>query len=401
MSQAFAGVRILDFSQVLAAPFGVQQLAMLGAEVIKLEQPGVGDMTRGLMSNTGDGMAPSYLTCNLNKRSVTLNLKHSSAADIVKRLVTSADAVVENMRPGTMDRLGFGYQTLQAIKPDLVYCSLSGYGQHGPKAHLPAFDGAIQATSGMMSISGHPETGPVRAGYFAVDMATAMNMAFALSAALYRRQATGLGQHVDVAMMDTAMVMQGPQISAHFAQGTTPELLGNQSPTRNPTANVFTTSDGYVQITALKERQAEAFFKLIGQADMLTQERFANAGARVEHADEVAAIVAPLIASSSTQYWLDSLDEAGVPAAAIRSLPQAVQDKQFEFRKTFAQVPHPNSTQDNAQTTQVVATGHTTDIDPPQLRNPAPTLGADTNAVLLELGYSTAEIERFSQQGAI
>lgn len=397
MSQAFAGLRILDFSQVLAAPFGVQQLAMLGAEVIKIEQPGVGDMTRGLMSNTGDGMAPSYMSCNLNKRSLTLDLKHPAAKEIVQRLVAGADAVVENMRPGTMERLGFGYQALQAIKPDLVYCSVTGYGQQGPKAHLAAFDGAIQASSGMMSISGHPETGPVRAGYFAVDMATALNMAFALSAALYRRQATGLGQHVDVAMMDTAMVMQGPQISAHFNTGDTPELLGNQSPTRNPTANVFTTSDGHVQIIALKEHQAKAFFTLIGHADMLTQERFANAGVRVEHADEVAAIVAPIIASKSTQHWLISLDEAGVPAAAIRSLPEVVKDSQFEFRKTFAQVPHPNKD----QTTQVVATGHTTDIDPPQLRNPAPTLGADTHTVLAELGYSTAEIEQFSQQGAI
>jgi CoA:oxalate CoA-transferase len=397
MSQAFAGLRILDFSQVLAAPFGVQQLAMLGAEVIKIEQPGVGDLTRGLMSSTGDGMAPSYMTCNLNKRSLTLDLKHAAAADIVKRLVTTADAVVENMRPGTMERLGFGYQALKEIKADLVYCSVTGYGQQGPKSGLAAFDGAIQASSGMMSISGHPQTGPMRAGYFAVDMATSLNMAFALSAALFRRQTTGLGQHVDVAMMDTAMVMQGPQISAHFNSGIVPELLGNQSPTHNPTANVFATLDSHVQIIALKEHQALALFTLLGQADMLSEERFATAGARVEHANEVAAVVAPLIASKSTEYWLVSLEEVGVPAAAIRSLPEVVADPQFEFRKTFVQVPHPSKD----QTTQVVATGHTTDMDPPQLRNPAPRLGADTDTILAELGYSTGEIEQFSQQGAI
>lgn len=397
MSQAFAGLRIIDFSQVLAAPFGVQQLAMLGAEVIKIEPPGVGDMTRGLMAKTADGMAPSYLTCNLNKRSLTLDLKHAAAKQIVERLVAGADAVVENMRPGTMKRLGFGYDALRSIKPDLVYCSVSGYGQQGPKSELAAFDGAIQASSGMMSISGHPETGPVRAGYFAVDMATSLNMAFALSAALYRRQTTGQGQHVDVAMMDTAMVMQGPQLSAYFTSGIEPELLGNQSPTHNPTANVFATSDGHVQIIALKEHQALALFTLLGKADMLEEERFASAGARVDNKAAVAAVVAPLIAEQSTQHWLSSLDEVGVPAAAIRSLPEVVQDAQFSHRKTFAEVPHPSAD----QMTQVVATGHTTDVDPPQLRNAAPELGADTVAVLGELGYSDAEIEEFNQQGAI
>jgi len=276
MSQAFAGIRILDFSQVLAAPFGVQQLAMLGADVIKIEQPGSGDMTRGLMNSSGDGMSPSFMTCNLNKRSITVDLKQPAATDIVHKLVQHCDAVVENMRPGVMERLGFGYATLRQIKSDLVYCSVSGYGQTGPKASLPAFDGAIQASSGMMSLSGHPETGPVRAGYFAVDMATSLNMAFALSAALFRRQATGLGQHVDVAMMDTAVAMQGPQFSAHFVKGTIPTLLGNQSPTRNPTANVFTTADGYIQIIALKQAQVEALFQVLGIEQQLHQEQFAT-----------------------------------------------------------------------------------------------------------------------------
>ena len=202
--QAFTGIRILDFTQVLAGPFATQQLAQLGADVIKIEQRDLGDITRGLMSTGADGMAPSFLTCNLGKRSLTLDLKHARAKQIIHQLVATSDAVVENFKPGTIERLGFGYEALRAIKPDLIYASISGYGQSGPKSELPAFDGAIQAASGMMSVSGHPDTGPVRTGYFSVDMSTALNAAFAISAALFRRHQTGEGQRVDVSMMDTA-----------------------------------------------------------------------------------------------------------------------------------------------------------------------------------------------------
>ena len=180
--QAFTGIRILDFTQVLAGPFATQQLAQLGADVIKIEQRDLGDITRGRMSAGADGMAPSFLTCNLGKRSLTLDLKHDRAKQIIHQLVATSDAVVENFKPGTIERLGFGYEALRAIKPDLIYASISGYGQSGPKSELPAFDGAIQAASGMMSVSGHPDTGPVRTGYFSVDMSTALNAAFAISA---------------------------------------------------------------------------------------------------------------------------------------------------------------------------------------------------------------------------
>src|SRR5262245_3891971 len=172
------------------------------------------------MAGSSDpGMAPSFLTCNLGKRSITLNLKAAGAHAIVNALVRGADVVVENFVPGVMQRLGFDYATLKKIKPDLIYCSISGYGQTGPKSALAAYDGAIQAASGMMAITGHPETGPVRTGYMPVDMATALNTAFAIAAALYRRAKTGEGQYLDVAMMDTAIVMQAPQVSNYLMLG--------------------------------------------------------------------------------------------------------------------------------------------------------------------------------------
>ena len=220
--QAFTGLRILDFTQVLAGPFATQQLAQLGADVIKIELPQTGDITRGLMAVDSDGMAPSFLTCNLGKRSLALDLKHQRARDVIFRLAETSDAVVENFKPGTIDRLGFGYEAIRAVKPDIVYASISGYGQTGPKAELPAFDGAIQAASGMMSVSGHPDTGPVRTGYFSVDMSTAMNAAFAIGAALFRRHLTGEGQRIDVSMMDSAFIMQAAQVSTFLSNGSYP-----------------------------------------------------------------------------------------------------------------------------------------------------------------------------------
>ena len=206
MSQAFEGVRIIDFTQVFAGPFAVMQLALLGAEVIKVEQPGTGDQTRGLMNaDAANGASPSFLTMNLNKQSLTLNLKSPEADNIIKALVATADVVVENFTAGTMDTMGFGFEALRAIKPDLIYCSISGYGQTGPKAGEAAYDGAIQAASGMMSQNGHPETGPTRTGFMPVDMSTAMHAAFAIASALHRKAKTGQGQQIDLAMMDTAL----------------------------------------------------------------------------------------------------------------------------------------------------------------------------------------------------
>ena len=224
MTQAFSGIRVIDFTQVLAGPFAAQQLAQLGADVIKIEQPGLGDMTRGLLVGGSDekaqaagdlGMAPSFLTCNLGKRAITLNLKHAAAATIVHALVRSADVVVENFTAGVMQRLGFDYTSLRAIRPDLVYCSISGFGQTGPLAGLAAFDGAIQAASGMMSITGHPATGPVRTGYMPVDMSTALNAAFAISAALLRHSMQTISTTFSIDQIGFLRVLCGERLGLH------------------------------------------------------------------------------------------------------------------------------------------------------------------------------------------
>ena len=394
MAQAFDGIRIIDFTQVLAGPIATQQLALLGADVIKIEERVNGDQTRGLLNDklgANPGMSPSFLSCNLGKRSLTLDLKSPQAAEIVHRLVRSADVVVENFRAGVMERLGFGYEALKAIRPDLIYCSVSGYGQEGPKAGTPAYDGAIQADSGMMSITGHPETGPTRTGYMPVDMATGLNTAFAISAALFRRLATGEGQRLDVAMMDTAIVLQTPQISNFLVNGVVPDLIGNRSPTGQPTANSFATSDGYMNVLALKDAQVAGLFEAIGHSELLADPRFQNAPARMQHYDEIYALIADVIRTKPTAEWLAVFVTSKVPAAAIRSFPEVLADEQFEHRRTFIRFPRPG---ERGSEVDLVRAGYQTDTDGPDTTLPPPMHGENTEQILSELGYDADAIAK-------
>ncbi|RZO79046.1 MAG: CoA transferase [OM182 bacterium] len=394
--QALTGVRILDFSQVLAGPFATQLMAQLGAQVIKVEQPVGGDMTRGLMSASSDGMAPSFLAANLGKRSLTLDLKNPKAKEIVHRLVAEADVLVENFKPGTIERLGFGFEAMKAIKPDLVYASISGFGQTGPRANLPAFDGAIQAYSGMMSISGHAETGPVRSGYFSVDMSTALNAAFAITAALLRRTNTGEGQRVDVSMLDTAMFMQSPQMTGYLVTGKAPELNGNASPTKQPTSNVFASSNGYVQVIAMKETQVQALFTELGMPERYAE--FNEPTVRLARRDEVHGLIAPMIAAQTTEYWLEALDAIGVPVSAIQDFPTIAEEPQLAHREVFVEQAHhlhPN------QSVKVVRAAHVAEPGNPSIQGPTPTLGAHTDDILGELGYSVDQIKAMRDEGMV
>ncbi len=399
MARAFDGIRVIDFTQVLAGPFATQQLAQLGADVIKIEQPGTGDQTRGLMPGSDDaGMSPSFLTCNIGKRSLSLNLKAPQARAIVQALVRTADVVVENFTPGVMQRLGFDYATFAALKPNLVYCSISGYGQSGPKSGYAAYDGAIQAASGMMAITGHPETGPTRTGYMPVDMATALNTAFAISAALYRRSVSGEGQRLDVAMMDTAMVMQAPQVSGFLVNGVQPELFGNRSPTRAPTANVFATADGHIQVVALKELQVQKLFDVLGCIDRYQDARFSSNDARIANTPAVNELLTSLFARATTQVWLDRLIEAGVPVAEIRDFASVTADPQFQGRTALVEIDSPMKP---GKRVRVVGSGYVATPDGPAPLRAPPKLGEHTDEILTELGYSRSDIEALRAEAVV
>jgi CoA:oxalate CoA-transferase len=399
MSMAFEGIRIIDFTQVLAGPFGVMQLALLGAEVIKVEQPGTGDQTRGLMNAGEDiGMSPSFMGMNLNKKSITLNLKSPDAVEIIKKLVIDADVVVENFKAGTMERMGLGYDVLNKIKPDLIYCSVTGYGQTGPKAGEAAYDGAIQASSGMMSQTGHSETGPTRTGFMPVDMSTALNTAFAISASLHRKAKTGKGQRIDLAMMDTAIVMQAAQYSNYLNQGSLIGLLGNASPTKQPTANVFPTSDGHVQVTALRQPQVEKLFNAIGKSEDLLRPEFSTPEQRVKNTPLVNDFMCDELGKHTTAHWMTTLAEVGIPVAEIRELPEVVKDPQFEHRGVFATVPSPA---DNKKEVTLVKAGFTTNEDGPTVRHGPPTLGEHNDEILGAIGLSPDEIQAYRDKGVV
>jgi len=220
--QPFQGYRVIDFTRVVSGPYAALQLALLGADVIKIESPDGGDEARQMSPDpalAAANMAPMYMACAANKRSVALDLKNPAAREAAERLVLSADVVMENFRPGVMDRLGLGYEALATRKPDLVWCSISGFGQTGPRAGSAAYDARLQAMSGLMSITGHPEGGPVRAGYAVVDAATGMSAAFAVAAALLQRERTGRGQRIDAPMLDAALSHMAPTAAAGSAIG--------------------------------------------------------------------------------------------------------------------------------------------------------------------------------------
>mgnify|MGYP001433070252 FL=1 len=399
MAQAFSNIRILDFSAVLSAPVAVMQLGLLGAEIIKIEQPNVGDQMRGIMNEGPDqSMSPSFLGMNVNKKSITLNLRTPEAMEIIKALLVTSDVVVENFKSGTMASYGLSYDEVKSIKPDIVYCSVSGYGQEGPLAGSAAYDGAIQAASGMMWQNGFPETGPTRTGFMGVDMATGINTAFAIAASLHRRAVTGDGQYIDVAMMDTAILMLATQYNNFFIQGTTEKLIGNSSQTGRPTADVFQTRDGFVMITVISQSQVEKLFAALDASEVLQQTEFQTEQARFRNADAVKQFLADKFMTNMTNHWIERGIAARVPIAEVRRISDVVQDPQFETREVFETMKSPLNTD---ETITVVKSGYKMNEDGPKVRFPAPHVGEHTDEILSNLGYDTKAIAQLRIEGIV
>ena len=402
MSQAFNGVRVVDFTQVVAGPVATYQLALLGAEVIKVEPVAAGDIARGLLDLAGFGggeMAPAFIGVNHNKRSIAVDLKRPEGRAAVERIVRRADVLVENFKPGVIGRLGFDYETVRGWRPSIVYCSISGYGQEGPRRSMAAFDGAIQASSGMMAANGHEETGPTRTVSPIIDVTTGMMAAFAIASALHRRQATGAGQFLDVAMLDSAVSLLNPLYNNHLATGEEPELLGNQSLTRMPTANVFPTADGHVQITALTAAQVDRLLEALGCSELREDPRFAAEPELIANGDAMRAELCERLRHESTGVWLERLEAAKVPAAPIASFPEVVADPQLATRGLTATLPAP-AMLGRAELTSVM-TGYVTNADGPAARTFAPRLGEHTRKILAEHGCPEAEIEALHAAGVV
>jgi crotonobetainyl-CoA:carnitine CoA-transferase CaiB-like acyl-CoA transferase len=398
--KAFAGVRIVEFAQVIAGPFATALLGYLGADVIKVEPPGAGDQARRLM-DTGPlaaaNMAPLFQGMNAGKRSLSLDLKHPAAGEVVRRLVARANAVVENSRPGVMERLGLGYEALSAMRPGLVYCSVSGFGQTGPRRDAPAYDGAIQAASGMMSVNGYEGDGPLKVGFAVSDGTAALMTAFALSSALYRQAVTGEGQYLDVSMFDSSLWMLSPLVTNYLIAGDEPRQLGNSSLTQLPTANVFPTKSGYLQVSAITQPQVRLLWETLGRSDVATAARYAGQARQLEHAAELREILIRELAGREAAEWEAILNAAGVPASRVLTVPEAIEFARASGRGTLLEFP----AREGLPPSFALNAGFVATPDSPGAATPAPLVGEHTGEVLGELGFTPSEVAELRSAGAI
>ena len=391
MAKAFSTVRILDFSRVIAGPYAVQMFNMLGAEVIKVEEPGKGDQMRHLMpaSTSPENASPGFMAYNSGKKSIAIDLKAPDAREVITKLVETSDIMIESFKAGTIKKLGYGYEEIKKIKPDIIYCSISGFGQSGPNAGKPAYDGAVQAAAGMMASTGHPETGPTRAQYLPVDTTTGYNAAFAMAAALYRRQLTGEGQYIDVAMLDSAITVQAVDFSCHLMGDPEPPLIGNKSPSRLPTADCFETQEGYLLITALSDAQVGGFMEMLGLSALLDDPRFADNEARTANAAAIQEHIIPALMTDTADNWAEKLEAARVPFSKVRSMAEVAADPQLKERKILAEVPL-GALGDGTAT--IVGPGYLTNVDGPEIPGPPPAIGEHSEKILRSIGYTDDQI---------
>jgi crotonobetainyl-CoA:carnitine CoA-transferase CaiB-like acyl-CoA transferase len=399
MTQPLQGIRVLDLTNVLAGPFACHQLAHMGADVIKVEARNGGDLARQLGADAELNkrfMGVSFLAQNAGKRSITVDLKHPEGKKVLRKLVRSANVLVENFRPGVMKRLGLGYEDLLADNPKLIYCAISGFGQDGPLRDLPAYDQIIQGMSGVMSITGAPETAPYRVGYPVADTIGGITAAFAVAAALADRHRT-TGTFIDVSMLEAAMATMGWAVSNHLIAGREPQPMGNENITASP-SGTFRTGDGLLNIAANKQEQFEAVCRVVGRPELAADPRFAERQGRLAHRYELKAALEEAMAAKSTDEWWQLLNQAGVPAGPVYTVPQALEHPQIAERGmvgTFADAPGVG------RDIRVVRTGIKLDGRAPSVETPPPTLGQHASEILSELGYSGKQIQSLREAGAV
>lgn len=398
MSALLSGFRILDLTNVLAGPFACYQLAQLGADVIKIEVPGSGDLARQLGADAALNerlMGASFLAQNAGKRSATINLKSEKGREVFKRLVATADAVVENFRPGVMDRLGLGYETLRGVKSDLVYCAISGFGQDGPLRHNPAYDQIIQGLSGVMSVTGDQDSAPLRVGYPVADTMGGITAAFALTAALLHRERSGKGEFIDVSMLESTLVAMGWAVSNWLIAGVRPEPMGNENMTASP-SGTFRTGAGLLNIAANKQEQFETLCRLIGREDLASDPRFANREDRKMRRRELTGEIETALASRPAKDWADLFNRHGVPAGEVLDVPAVLEHPQVKERGLLRRF-------DDAvdRPVSVVRAGFRLGSGDPAPAFAPAALGAHTRDLLTEIGYGEKDIAALAREGAI
>jgi len=382
MTQLLHGLRILDLTNVLAGPYCGYQLALLGADVIKVEAPNGGDLARQLGASpelNQAAMGASFLAQNAGKRSVVVDLKSEDGRGQFRDLVATADALVENFRPGVMERLELGYESLCAIRPDLVYCAISGFGQTGPMRDNPAYDQIIQGLSGVMSITGTPETAPLRVGYPVCDTLGGLFGAFAMVSALLRRAKTGEGAFLDVSMLECTLSALGWPVSNYLTADVEPKAMGNENMTAAP-SGAFETGDGLLNIAANKQEQFVALCGVIGRSELTSDPRFSEREARKRHRGELKILIEAALAVAPAADWEERLNRAGVPAGRVLTIPQVLQEPQVVSRAMTTRF----ETGSGTGSLTVIRGGFLVDGEAPRPLQPPPKLGEHTGEILAE-----------------
>lgn len=389
-----AGIKVLDFSRILSGPYASMVLADLGAEVVKVEPVGSGDETRNFPPFKGP-LSHYFIALNRSKKSITLDLKSPEGAKIARDLARKSDVVLENFRPGVMDRLGLGYETLKADNPGLVYCSITGFGRNSPHGDKPAFDIVAQALSGVMDVNREPGQPPNKLGIPLGDMAGSIFSLFGLLAALVERNTTGQGRHVEIAMLDSLIAMQGYLSQIYFVSGNSPQPVGTRHPSIVP-YGAFPTRDGHVIVACLTERFWHNFARCLGREDLITDPRFAEYEKRLENRDALEPEICEIMEKDTTEYWLGRLTEFDVPNAPILSIAESLEQEHVAARGLIETVTHPD-----VGDMQLVRGPIRFDGEGPAPARAPALLGEHTRSVLSDwLGYDEEEARALETRAA-
>ncbi len=402
MRKPLEGIRVLDLSRVLAGPWCSQQLADLGAEVIKIERPGSGDDTRawGPPWLTGTQESAYFLSANRGKRSVAVNLSSPEGQQLIRDLVSQCDVLIENFKVGGLEAYGLDYASLKTVKPELIYCSITGFGQDGPYAHRAGYDFIIQGMGGLMSLTGHPDDAPggepMKVGVASADIFTGLYAANAILAALWERERTGKGGHIDMALLDVQVGVLANQALNYLTSGEVPGRLGNTHPNIVP-YQVFPSADGHLIVTVGNDNQFRRFCQVLGCEELADEPRFATNSARVKHREVLVPELSQRLARRSTDSWLAELEQAGVPSGPINTLDKVFDDAQVRHRGMRLTMPH-------SKAGRVELVGNPIRIDGQRLdaNSSPPALGAHSDEVLSQLlGIDEATLLSLKQRGVI